>query len=325
MTLFRRLTIDPFLLMLIGAVIIASLLPVRGAAAGPFSLATKLAIALLFFLHGARLAPRTVLKGMGHWRLHLAVFASTFALFPLLGLAIGLLSPHLLPPALAMGVLFLCLLPSTIQSSIGFTSIAGGNVPAAICSASASNILGMFVTPLLAGLLMPSLGGGGVSLDALGAILLQLLAPFVLGQLVQRWIGDWLLRHRGWLGWVDRGAILMVVYLAFSEAMVADLWGQLSAGALAVMVAVDGVLLAAVLGITTWAGRWLGFSREDEITLVFCGSKKSLTSGVPMANVLFSPQVVGSVILPVMLFHQIQLFVCAVLARRYARPLGRGA
>ncbi|SHE28315.1 solute carrier family 10 (sodium/bile acid cotransporter), member 7 [Modicisalibacter ilicicola DSM 19980] len=318
MKLLQRLNIDKYLLMLIGAVVVASLLPVRGAYAEVFSLATKLAIALLFFLHGARLSPRTVLKGMTHWRLHLAVFASTFVLFPILGLLVGLLAPTLLPPALAMGILFLCVLPSTIQSSIAFTSIAGGNVPAAICSASASNILGMFITPLLVGLLL-SAQAGGLSLEALGAILLQLLAPFLLGQALQRWIGGWMARHGKLLGLVDRGAILMVVYLAFSEAMVAGLWAQLSAAALVVMVVVDMALLAAVLAVTTWASRWLGFSREDEITIVFCGSKKSLSSGVPMANVLFSSQQVGSVILPLMLFHQIQLFVCAVLARRYAQ------
>lgn len=317
MKLLQRLSIDKYLLLLIGAVITASFLPVRGEVAGHFSLATKLAIALLFFLYGARLSPRLVIKGMAHWRLHVVIFASTFVLFPILGLIIGLLSPALLPPTLAMGVMFLCILPSTIQSSIGFTSIGGGNVPAAICSASASNILGMFISPALVGLLMSS-QGGGISLDALGSILLQLLAPFLLGQSLQHWVGDWV-RSRAWLGYVDRGAILMVVYLAFSEAMVAGLWMRLTGMDLAVMVVVDCVLLASVLVITTLASRRLGFAREDEVAIVFCGSKKSLTTGVPIANVMFSPQDVGSIILPVMLFHQVQLFVCAVLARRYAR------
>ncbi|GAB2802392.1 bile acid:sodium symporter [Halomonas shantousis] len=319
MNLLRRLNIDKFLLLLIGAVIVASLLPARGEFAEGFSLATTLAIALLFFLHGARLSPRAVLEGILHWRLHLVIFASTFVLFPVLGLVIGLISPSLLPPALYMGVLFLCVLPSTVQSSIAFTSIAGGNVPAAVCAASASNILGMFITPLLVGLLLTAQSeGSSVSLDAVGAILLQLLAPFMLGQLLQPWIGNWVRRNKTWLSLVDRGSILMVVYLAFSEARVAGLWGQLSATGLAVMIVVDCLLLAAVLAITTAASRLMKFSREDEITLVFCGSKKSLASGVPMANVLFAPQDVGSIVLPLMLFHQLQLFVCAILARRYA-------
>jgi sodium/bile acid cotransporter 7 len=65
--------------------------------------------------------------------------------------------------------------------------------------------------------------------------------------------------------------------------------------------------------------RRLGFSREDEITIVFCGSKKSLSSGIPMAKVFFAPGALGMVILPLMLFHQIQLMVCAVLAAQWAR------
>jgi sodium/bile acid cotransporter 7 len=318
MQLLKRLNIDTFLLVMIGTVVIAALLPVSGEAAKHFSLATKVVIALLFFLYGARLAPRTVVEGLVHWRLHLVVFAGTFALFPLLGLLIGLLSPAFLPPAFAMGIMFLCVLPSTIQSSIAFTSIAGGNIPAAICSASASNILGMFITPLLVALLVSS-QQGGVSLDSMGAILLQMLVPFMLGQFLQRWIGGWLIRNKTWLGLFDRSAILMVVYLAFSAAVVSGAWEHISAQSLAVMVVVDSLLLAVVLMIITFASRLLNFSREDEITIVFCGSKKSLASGVPIANVLFTPQDVGNVILPLVLFHQIQLIACTVLARRYAR------
>lgn len=318
MQLLKRLNIDTFLLVMIGTVVIAALLPVSGEAAKHFSLATKVVIALLFFLYGARLAPRTVVEGLVHWRLHLVVFAGTFALFPLLGLLIGLLSPTFLPSTLAMGIMFLCVLPSTIQSSTAFTSIAGGNIPAAICSASASNILGMFITPLLVALLVSS-QQGGVSLDSMGAILLQMLVPFMLGQFLQRWIGCWLIRNKTWLGLFDRSAILMVVYLAFSAAVVSGAWEHISAQSLAVMVVVDSLLLAVVLMIVTFASRLLNFSREDEITIVFCGSQKSLASGVPIANVLFTPQEVGNVILPLVLFHQIQLIACTVLARRYAR------
>jgi sodium/bile acid cotransporter 7 len=318
MQLLKRLNIDTFLLVMIGTVVIAALLPVSGEAAKHFSLATKVVIALLFFLYGARLAPRTVVEGLVHWRLHLVVFAGTFALFPLLGLLIGLLSPAFLPPAFAMGIMFLCVLPSTIQSSIAFTSIAGGNIPAAICSASASNILGMFITPLLVALLVSS-QQGGVSLDSMGAILLQMLVPFMLGQFLQRWIGGWLIRNKTWLGLFDRSAILMVVYLAFSAAVVSGAWEHISAQSLAVMVVVDSLLLAVVLMIITFASRLLNFSREDEITIVFCGSKKSMATGVPMAQVLFAGGAVGPAILPLMVFHQIQLMVCAVMAHNYAR------
>lgn len=306
-----------YTLAIVGMVALASILPISGEPAAAFSVATNAAIALLFFLHGARLSRDVVIAGMIHWRLHLFVLATTFVLFPVLGLIV-LALPNLMTPALGMGILFLCVLPSTVQSSIAFTSIADGNVPAAICSASASNILGMFLTPLLVGLLFHTQGHGGFSWDALQGILLQLLAPFVLGQIVQPWLGKWLGGHKRLTQVVDRGSILMVVYAAFSEAVIEGLWHKLSAGDLAAVVIIDVVLLVIVLCFTFAASGWLGFNQADRITIMFCGSKKSLASGAPMANVIFSGQDVGSIVLPLMIFHQIQLMVCAVLARRFA-------
>lgn len=310
---------DRFTIMLVCTVILASLLPISGVAADYFSIATNLAIALLFFLHGARLSRDVVVAGLLHWRLHLVIMLTTFAVFPLLGLTIGLLPDSILPQPLYLGILFLCVLPSTVQSSIAFTSMAGGNVPAAICAASASNIFGMFLTPLLVGLLFSIGGHGGFSWDAMQKILLQLLAPFVLGQLLEPWIGNWIRSKKKILAPVDRGSILMVVYLAFSEAVIQGIWHTFSTGDLATLVLVDIVLLAAVLLITFHGSRLLGFSKQDEITIVFCGSKKSLASGVPMANAIFAGQPVGAILLPVMLFHQIQLMACAVIAQKYAQ------
>jgi len=315
--MLARFRPDNFTLALLGTVALASIFPARGSFADGFAVATDIAIGLLFFLHGAKLSRSTVVAGLSHWRLHLVVFGTTFIIFPILGLATHLLVPTLLTPAFYAGVLFLCVLPSTVQSSIAFTSIAGGNVAAAICSASASNILGMFLTPLLVGLLFHA-QGNGFSIQALESILLQLLVPFIAGQIVQPWIGRWMEKHRRMLGFVDRGSILMVVYLAFGEAIVAGLWHRLSPESFAVMVLVDMLLLAMVMLITTYGSRLLGFNKADEITIVFCGSKKSLASGVPMANVIFAGQDIGGIVLPLMLFHQIQLMVCAYIARRYA-------
>ncbi|GJD52580.1 hypothetical protein OPKNFCMD_5346 [Methylobacterium crusticola] len=322
--MLARLRPDTFTLMLVATLALGTLVPVDGRAAEWLGTVANAAIALLFFLHGARIDRRTALAGLVHWRLHLVVFASTFVLFPLLGLAAGLLSPTLLTPALAAGVLFLCVLPSTVQSSIAFTAVAGGNVPAAICSASASNILGMVITPVLVALLLNA-QGAGFDWEAVGKIMLQLLVPFALGQALQPRLGAWLGRRKGLTTAVDRGSILLVVYLAFSHAVVTGLWSRTPLPALATMLAVDVVLLAAVLGITTAASRILGFSREDEITIVFCGSKKSLASGVPMANVIFAGQDVGGIVLPLMLFHQVQILACAALARRYAARPGPAA
>ncbi|MBM7125398.1 bile acid:sodium symporter family protein [Dyella flava] len=312
----RRFLPDNFTLCLIATVITASLLPCRGSVAHMFDWATDLAIALLFFLHGAKLSREAVVSGLTNWRLHLTVLASTFVLFPILGL---LLKPVLLPlvtPSLYVGMLFLCTLPSTVQSSIAFTSIARGNVSAAVCSASASSLLGIVITPLLTGLVLQA--HGGMSWSSVGEIVLQLFVPFVAGQVAQRWIGGWVQRHRPVVGLVDQGSILLVVYTAFSAAVLQGLWKQLPLHVLGGVLIVNAVLLACALLITRYGSRALGFDREDEITIVFCGSKKSLASGVPMANVLFPAHAIGMIVLPLMLFHQMQLMTCAVLARRYA-------
>ena len=316
-------SLDPFLLFLVGTVAIASLAPCRGEGAVVFGWITSGAITLLFFLHGAKLSREAIVAGIGHWRLHLLVLASTFVLFPVLGLLVRALGNGWIAPDLAAGVLFLCLLPSTVQSSIAFTSIARGNVPAAVCSATLSNFVGIFITPILVGLLMNvRAAGGGLSLHSVEAIAQQLLAPFVVGHLSRPLSAGFLARHKTLVGRVDRGSILLVVYTAFSAAVAQGLWAKLSPGDIGLVLGLDALILAVALATTTWAARALGFSREDEISIVFCGSKKSLASGVPMAGILFPAATVGPIIVPLMLFHQMQLMVCAVLARRYA---GRSA
>jgi sodium/bile acid cotransporter 7 len=301
-------------------VTLASLLPASGSLAHGFEILTTVAIGLLFFLHGAKLSREAIMNGITHWRLHLLVFGSTFVLFPLLGLALKPLLLPLMTPELYTGVLYLCVLPATVQSAIAFTAMARGNLPAAICSASASTLLGVFITPVLVNLVvLPSGGHATSSLGSIGRILLQLMVPFVVGHLLRPLIGKWIQRRAAVLKCVDQGSILLVVYTAFSAAVIEGLWRQVPAHALVGLLVACAVVLGLALGLTTLMARKLGFDTADEITIVFCGSKKSLASGIPMAKVLFASHAVGAIVLPLMLFHQMQLMVCAVLAQRYAR------
>ena len=314
----RRLPIDWYLVALLATVGIAALIPARGIGATVMGYATYGAVALLFFLYGARLAPQAILAGVMHWRLQGLVFLSTFAVFPIVGLILVAVFRPWLGETLSLGLLFVAVLPSTVQSSIAFTSIARGNVPAALCSASISNLAGIVVTPALVALLISS-KSGGFSLSALEDIALQLLLPFALGQVARPFIGNWITAHRTITQIVDRGSILLIVYAAFSEGMVAGVWSAISLQSLALVIALDVLMLAVGLTVTTVVSRLLRFNKEDEIAIVFCGSKKSMASGIPMANILFAGQAVSLIVLPLMLFHQIQLMVCASLARRYAR------
>ena len=315
---YLRMLFDKFTLTLLGVVALATVLPCEGEGALWFGWATNLAIGLLFFLHGAKLSREAIIAGAGHWRLHLLVFGCTFVLFPLLGLAFKPLFVPLVGDELYLGVLYLCALPATVQSAIAFTSLARGNIPAAICSAAASSLLGIFLTPVLVMLLLGAGGDTGSGLDAVLKITLQLLVPFIAGQVARRWIGSWVKRNARWLKIVDQGSILLVVYTAFSEAVVTGLWSTVSPQHLAGLFAVCIILLAIAMLLIRMLGKLLGFNIEDRITILFAASKKSLATGVPMAQVLFVGTGIGAMILPLMLFHQIQLMVCAVLAQRYA-------
>jgi sodium/bile acid cotransporter 7 len=320
LTLLRRLTPDFFTSALMLAMLAATFWPASGNTARVLGDVTTVAIGMLFFLHGAKLSGAAVKAGFTHWRLHLLVLACTFVMFPLLGLLLKPLALTLLTPELYLGILFLCALPSTLQSSIAFTALARGNVAAAVCAASASNFIGIFLTPVLVGaLLMHGAAGQASSLDAIVSFAKLLLLPFVAGQFARRWIGPWVDRHKSALRYVDQSSILLVVYGAFSEAVGQGLWQKLTPGTLVNLALVSCVLLALAMAATILVSRRLGFSKEDQIAIVFCGSKKSMASGVPMAKVLFATSSLGVLIVPLMVFHQIQLMVCAVLAQHYGK------
>ncbi|WP_282247957.1 bile acid:sodium symporter family protein [Stenotrophomonas sp. PS02300] len=316
---WSRLRPDNFTLALLGTVLLASFLPMHGPAAMVLDDVTDVAIAALFFLHGARLPRESIMGGLLHWRLHLTILACTFVLFPLFGLAFKPLDGWLLTPELYIGVLFLCALPSTVQSSIAFTSLARGNVPAAVVSASLSSILGVFLTPLLLALLAGTAGGMHNPGQAILSIMLQLLVPFVAGHLLRPWIARWVERQRALLRYTDQGTILLVVYSAFGEAVNEGLWSKTPLLSLLTVAVVAAVLLGIAMPTIGFLSRRLGFNREDRITILFCGSKKSLATGVPMAKVLFAGGSLGAIVLPIMIYHQIQLIVCAVIAQRFAR------
>lgn len=316
MTFLRRFGIDTYMLLLIGVVVLGAVLPARGMAAAALSQITFWAVALLFFIYGAKLDTASVRAGILNLRLQSLCFLATYALFPVLGIGIAWLAGGMLGPELTLGILFLAVLPSTIQSSIAFTAMAGGNVPAAICSASISNLVAVVLTPALMALILHQ--SGGISTDAIGKIALQILFPFILGQLLRRWIGGFIQQHKFLTMIVDRGSILLIVYSAFSAGTVAGIWSAIPASRLILLSAIICVFLAVVMWLMVLTGRHFQLPDPDRTTLLFCGSTKSLASGLPIATAIFAASQVGAVVLPLMLFHLIQLLVCAVIAQRKA-------
>ena len=303
---------------MLGVLIVATVLPAHGWGATLISALSDIAIGALFFFHGAKLSRQAVLAGIRAWPVHTAVIVATFVMFPVFGMIARSLADLWLNPAIGAGIVLLCIMPSTVQSSIAFTSMAGGNVPAAVTSASASSVLGVFLTPMLAALLLSGSREGAGSWASVYKIALQLLVPFVIGHALRPLLVGFLDRRRTFLTKLDRGVILLVVYTVFSAAVVEGLWHRYTGFDLMWTLGIDATLLGLALLATTLSSRLLRFRREDEIAVVFCGSKKSLVSGVPMAAALFPVAQLGAMILPLMLFHQLQLMACAVLAQRYA-------
>ncbi|MHA7132411.1 bile acid:sodium symporter family protein [Oerskovia turbata] len=309
--------VDPFVVALVATMVLGLVVPVPAEAQRVVDTVADVAVAVLFLVYGMRLSTAEVWAGLRNVRLQGAILASTYVVFPLVGLAVSWAVAPWTGAPLAAGVLFLSLLPSTVQSSVAFTSVARGNIAGAICGATVSNVVGMVVTPLLVLWLMSS-SGATEGLSGLRDILAQLLAPFVVGQLLQPFVGRWV-RARRWLTLsVDRGTILIVVFGAVAAATSAGVWAGISAWTIVGLVGVSAVVLAVMLAVTWWGGKGLRLDDPDRIALLMCGSKKSLATGLPMASVLFPVAVAGTVAVPVIIFHQLQLVVCAVLARRLA-------
>ena len=310
--------IDPLVAGIIVSALIAFVLPARGAFADGFGVAVKLAIALLFFLYGARLSTREALNGLTHWRLHAAILACTFVVYPLIGILLRPLSA-VVSPELYQGILFLTLVPSTVQSSVALTGIARGNVSGAVVAASLSSLVGVVATPLLAMLLMRSSGGVLIDASVFLDISIQLLLPFLLGQLAH----NFLPRVREIAASkatkiVDRGSIWMVVYSAFSQGVVAGVWTQLPLWQILFLIVFSAALVVAMLWVTGWVPGKLGFSRADTVAIQQCGTQKSLATGLPMASVMFVGANLGTLIIPLMIYHMTQLVICSSYVSRYA-------
>lgn len=312
-----RVRPDPFVLALFAAIVLASVLPPRGTFAAFAGFLADGGIVLLFFLHGARLSREAIVGGILHWRLHLVILAATFALFPLVTLALAQVPG--LDTNLARGMVFIGAVPSTMQSAVAFTAMAGGNVAGAVCAAAVSNMAAVVVTPALSALLAGGGGGAEISGPAAIRIIMQLLLPFAIGHLLRPWIGGFVARHKRMVSLADRGTIVLIVYVAFGASVREGLWQRTGAGELALLVALCLALLVVVFVATAMAGRLWNFVREDRITIQFAGSKKSLAAGVAFAGVLFPPASVGAVLLPLMIYHQLQMVVSALLATRWAK------
>jgi sodium/bile acid cotransporter 7 len=313
---------DWFLLGMVFATVLAWAFPNPGASGGWMhpELVTKGGVALIFFLHGLMLSFAALRAGALNWRLHLLVQSCTFLLFPLLGLALNAALSGRISFELALGLFFLCALPSTVSSSVAMTATAHGNVAGAVFNATLSSLIGIVLTPLWVAWVMKTTGEA----QPIGPVILDLLKwlvlPLAVGQTLRPWLEAWAQRHKQGIGLVDRLAILLLVYTSFCDSFKQGVWTGNAAGQLVAISLVCVALFTFVMLLTTAAARGLGFTREDRIAAMFCGSKKTLASGVPMAKLIFGAHpALGLILLPIMIYHPLQLIICGVLAQRWGK------
>ena len=313
---------DRFVMLMVLAVILAFLFPQLGVSDGPLRLGwvTSAGISVVFFLHGANLAADKLDTGLKNWRVHLLIQTTTFMVFPLIGLAVYFSLKSLLPSTLLLGLFFVAALPSTVSSSVAMTAIARGNVPVAVFNATLSGLLGMVITPALMSIVTATGQGEFSVIEAMIDIARTLLLPFALGQLARPLLRDLLVRYKSVTSKIDRGVILLIVFNSFAESKAGGVWSQFSLLEFAITVALVLACLGLAFAYTILASRQMKLPPEDEAAAVFCGSTKSLANGAPIAQILFAGSpALGLIMLPLMLYHQLQLMACAVLAQNYAR------
>lgn len=310
--MLSRIFPDRFVPVLFATILLASLLPVRGGAVPAAQGISTAAIILLFFLNGVRLPRDEVLHGIRNWKLQGAAFAFCFGAMALFGVAAWHAAALILPATLALGFLFMGVLPSTVQSATAASSMAGGNVAASVVAAALLNLSGVFVAPLLFALLAGS--AGEIHADGVLRIVAILLLPFIAGQFAQAWLRPWALANRGLVTFLDRTTVAIAVYVAFSAAVVAGIWSALAGREIAIVAALVALFLALAFGGAWVLGGMLKLARPDRITLLFSGAQKSIAVGAPLASTLFPPAVAGMVLVPILVYHMAQLILSAWIA-----------
>jgi sodium/bile acid cotransporter 7 len=319
--LLGRYGLDGFLLLLFVTVALAGIFPDLGRSGGTLhiDLYTNYGISMVFLLYGLTLSWERVRAGALNWRLHLVVLCATFVVYPALVWAVGALAGSLVGDDFKLGFFYLSASPSTISSSVAMTSIARGNVAGAIFNASLSSLVGVVATPLWVDWYLSQSGQALALGHVITKILILVVAPIVLGQALRLLLADWIARQRLLIKVIDRGTILAIVFNSFADSVADGVWHGRGVS-LVVMVGLGSmILLTAMFFLLEGVCRALGFTRGDTIAAAFCGTKKSLASGIPMAKVMFGTSpALGMIILPFVVYHLLQLVAASIVARRWA-------
>lgn len=319
-----KVGLNGFFFLLIGTIFLAWLFPSAGTDQSSLHLPkiAEYGVSLIFFFYGLKLNPKNLISDLSNWKLHLLVQLSTFVLFPVTVLVMKVAFPVYFSTMLGLGIFYLATLPSTVSSSVVLVSIAGGNLPSAIFNASISSIIGIFITPLwMSGMLEKTLGAFDIG-HTIFKLSLEVLLPVVLGLLLHKKLGTWAAQYKITLRNFDQTIILLIVFTSFCESFSGKMFDGFSLPELFLLGALMLIFFLLVFGLMDMLSSWLGFNREDRITVIFCGSKKSLVQGAVMGKVMFPAQaMLGVVLLPLMLYHALQLLAGSTIANAMGKKV----
>lgn len=321
---FRQYLPDRFISGIILMIVLAWLVPGIGGQSSLIHLKDliKYGIALLFFFYGLRLSTEKLVYDLKNWRLHVLIQSVSFLVFPLLILIFRPFLKGTESEVLWLAVFFLAALPSTVSSSVVMVSIAEGNIASAIFNASISGLIGIIVTPLWMGIFLEKQSEAFAFSDVLIDLTKQILIPVIVGLSLHRFWGKWATRNKKYLSMFDQSVILSIVYSSFSDSFSNGVFHGISWTDLILLSGSVVALFFLIFNLTRWVSGWMKFCREDRITIIFCGTKKSLVHGSVMASVLFAGSSTGGIVLvPVMIYHAFQLFYISIVARRYSKGM----
>jgi solute carrier family 10 (sodium/bile acid cotransporter), member 7 len=304
---------------LVLALALALLVPQYGVRGGPLrpEVTASLGVAAIFLLHGLSLPPAALRAGAMQWRLHTVVQLFIFVAFPLGVLLVDALAGRWLPADLRTGFIFLAILPTTIAACVAYTANAGGNVTAALFNAAFANVIGVVLTPLWAAALLsargelPSLG------SMIGDVALLVILPLAIGQLARPLLRLLWEPDRGRLGAAANLIILYIVFVAFAGSVADGAFAQVAPTVLLIATTAAIGLFVVATAAALLLGRGLGFAPPERIVLLYAAPQKTLAAGAPLAHILFAGHAaLGLIMLPLIVYHVVQLLGGAVLAGR---------
>ncbi|XP_035148768.1 sodium/bile acid cotransporter 7 isoform X9 [Callithrix jacchus] len=318
MRLLERMRKDWFMIGIVLAIAGAKLEPSIGVNGGPLKpeiTVSYIAVATIFFNSGLSLKTEELTSALVHLKLHLFIQIFTLAFFPAtIWLFLQLLSITPINEWLLKGLQTVGCMPPPVSSAVILTKAVGGNEAAAIFNSAFGSFLGIVITPLLLLLFLGS--SSSVPFTSIfSQLFMTVVVPLIIGQIVRRYIKDWLERKKPPFGAVSSSVLLMIIYTTFCDTFSNPNIDLDKFSLVLILVIIFSIQLSFMLLTFIFSTRNnSGFTPADTVAIIFCSTHKSLTLGIPMLKIVFAGHEHLSLIsVPLLIYHPAQILLGSVL------------